>query len=122
MSSLRDMRKAKRLTQREIADALGVSVAYISDVEAGRRAPLPYSRLDPRALVPIGFTEDEVRQLQQERSRADGVGFVLMRGISLAHDQLGDELMEAWVKLTRDQCRGLSKMLTSIGANNEEAM
>lgn len=39
---IRDQRNAARLTQQELAHRLGVSVAYVSLIERGRRNP-PYT-------------------------------------------------------------------------------
>ncbi len=38
-------KRSALMVQRELADRIGVSVAYISDVENGRRDPPPYEKL-----------------------------------------------------------------------------
>jgi len=38
-------KRSALMVQRELADRIGVSVAYISDVENGRRDPPPYDKL-----------------------------------------------------------------------------
>ena len=38
-ANFRRIRKAKRLTQQDVADAMGVSRPYITELESGRHAP-----------------------------------------------------------------------------------
>jgi transcriptional regulator with XRE-family HTH domain len=38
---IRSLRRLKRVTQQELADMIGISVTTLSNIERGRKAPLP---------------------------------------------------------------------------------
>lgn len=53
-----EIRERQRITLRQMAEKLGVSPAYYSDVEKGRRNPLSLEKIETFAEV-TGMTEDE---------------------------------------------------------------
>ena len=59
---------SRELTLRHIADVLGVSVSFVSDVEQGRRKP--YDEEKTRKLVEfLGLTEEDVALMYDLASR-----------------------------------------------------
>lgn len=65
---LRRAREAAGVSQRDLADFLGVSAPYLSDVERDRRAPLRQDLAD-KAAARLGIT-----RLSEVKARARSVG------------------------------------------------
>lgn len=56
------IREDRKYTLRQMAEALGVSAAYYSDVEKGRRNPLSFEKLEHFAEITT-MTEEEKRTM-----------------------------------------------------------
>ncbi|MBX6352143.1 MAG: helix-turn-helix transcriptional regulator [Thermoflavifilum sp.] len=72
---LRAYRKLKQLTQTELAEVLGVSVAMVGGLERGTRSPTP--DLVKRICAALDVTEDELwgrRGLLAEGRESAGAG------------------------------------------------
>ncbi|MEX0346290.1 MAG: helix-turn-helix domain-containing protein [Rhizobiaceae bacterium] len=63
-SKLRDLRRKKGVTQREMAEAIGVSPAYLSALEHGRRG-VPTWPLTQKIIGYFNIIWDDADQLQQ---------------------------------------------------------
>jgi len=59
---LRARRQAARISVRRLAEAIGVSHVYLSEVERGKRAPLP-RKWWPRLIATLpGISEDDLER------------------------------------------------------------
>lgn len=79
---LRELRKQKRKTLSDIAQPLGVTVAYVSDVELGRRNPLSREQtlvvaelleVDPMQLLRAAVSTRQRLEVDLSRTGAVGV-------------------------------------------------
>lgn len=103
-SLLRRERKARDLSMRQIAKHLGVSVAFLSDVERGTRAPLRDAHIYAVAQLLVLSPEPFLRAAAIDR----GV-FTLEAPphLSTAKLDLGAALVAAWDQLTDEQASAL---------------
>lgn len=69
MSKMREIRKAKMMTLGQVADLVGVSIAYLSDVELGRRGARPETR--QKIADALGVTVDELMEVETDDKAAD---------------------------------------------------
>lgn len=103
---LRKLRKAGGKTMGQLADHLGVSVSYVSDVELGNRAPFDgakvreaarFLRVDPTALF-----------MAAAASRG---AFELSVGSNATVNAVGAALMRAWGDLSEDDLQKISEVV-----------
>lgn len=104
---LRGLRSKAGKTMADVAEHLGVSVAYISDVERGNRAPLTNDRIIAVADF-LGIDRSDLLKA----AAADKGNFEL-RAKDIPPEQavLGAELVSAWDRLSPSQVRSISKTL-----------
>lgn len=85
---IRELRKAKGLTQREFADQLGIDFTYVSKIENGRTEIPPSEQLITRMAVLLSVNANELlslagqfdhRELQKVVSETPEVGALLRR-------------------------------------------
>ena len=66
---LRDLREATGASMGTLAKAIGVSVAYLSDVELSRRPPLTAQRIDAAAAA-LGLGPERTTQLHESAAES----------------------------------------------------
>lgn len=103
---LRQSRKAAGVSMGFLADWLGVSVPYVSDVELGNRAPFTYPRiLDTARLFNISPLP-LIAAASQERAV-----FELSANVGSEQIKLGAQLVKAWPHLTSAQVEAITRIL-----------
>lgn len=70
-SLLRQLREEKRLRQADVANAIGVSIVYICDIEKDRRNPPSYKKLQQIAGK-LELTEEKTAELFDLAGQARG--------------------------------------------------
>lgn len=91
---LRERRKAGKKTMGEVADTVGCTVSFVSDVELGRRKPFQAGDISKIARM-IGATRDEELRLQMAAAHERGSVAITnprMQGIAAALARSGDRL------------------------------
>lgn len=91
---LRDMRKERHVSIRSLANHLGISAAYLSDIEHGNRSPFSYKMmLDTAEFLLLSKEEEEQMFDEAAASRgevaADVIDYIKM------HDYVTFALREA---------------------------
>jgi transcriptional regulator with XRE-family HTH domain len=106
---LRELRKKANLTLGDVADNLGVSVVYVSDVERGNRPPLRPDLIDKIAAVLKSDATDLHRLAAEARGafevRTDRIperAKEFMAGLARG-DQYPDDFWEELAQLAKKQ-------------------
>lgn len=91
-SKLRDRRIALGLTQLEIAEKIGVSRGYISQIEKGRTAP-PSAKVSYRYALALEWPRDRVQRILDKPTR-ETTDAIVRELPSPLHDYVVDFLEE----------------------------
>jgi transcriptional regulator with XRE-family HTH domain len=113
--TLRRRRQKSGVTLLQLANELGWSVAYVSDIERGRRDP-PGDHFVRKAARLIGCNEEHLLEV----AWIDRGHFELSVAVSSAlHHRVGSKLALRWEALTEDQLR---RILDAVepGYNEDE--
>lgn len=102
---LRQIRIKNGMKMKDVALILGLSVAYISDIERGNRNPLSDDRIKA-----LGFSNDEIKELIIARG-----DFILSTNVSEIGKEAGFLLMLNWDSLSDIKHKEIIKVL-NIGA------
>jgi len=103
---LRKVRMGRGVTLRELANHLGCSDPYLSDVELGRRAPLTDARIHQAAK----FLRVEPVKLRVKAAISRGK-FTLPTKVSVRHDEMAVRLAMAWESLSERDLEAIGKVL-----------
>ncbi len=90
---LREMRRARGVTQREMAAALGVSAAYLSALEHGRRGRPNWGTVQ-KVIGYFNVIWDEAEEMERLAGVSDPRVLVDTSGLSPAATALANELAE----------------------------
>ncbi|MEI7014650.1 helix-turn-helix transcriptional regulator [Leptospira licerasiae] len=103
---LRAIREAKKISLRSLADALGWSAAYLSDIELGNRNPpssiqhiekiANHLGIDPKPLVRLS-TEKRDNKIELEIKNEKNLDLALV--LARTWDNLGDDSMDQILKI-----------------------
>ena len=105
---LRKIRETKGMCLKDIAEVLHCSVAYVSDVERGTRAP--FSDADARKIAKFLAHNEEDMLYAAHRSKSR---FVLdAKNASEVKKNLGARLIESWESMTDETAK---KVIVTIG-------
>ncbi|HEY6509796.1 MAG TPA: helix-turn-helix transcriptional regulator [Vicinamibacterales bacterium] len=107
---LRRHRKALECTVTELANHLGVSMTYLSDVERDRRPPLSAQRINKIARY-FSLSNDEWDALLMAHAREWGAFCLSVEGAGERKMRLGMALVVAWKYLTDEQLDAIAKVL-----------
>ena len=104
---LRKRREEANKTMGDLADFLGLSVPYLSDVERGRRAPFHPDRLHKISqFLKIDFDElYEAALKSREAFELDAVN------VTSQAREVGAALMRGWADLTPEQLQKIAKVI-----------
>lgn len=108
-------RKAARKTLGEVADALGLSVSYIADIEHGRRQPLPQDRLAKLASM---FAASSVERLMAIAAECRAA--FQLTGYSPKAVTVGAVLERRWSGLTEGQLEEIKKIALNGQINPDD--
>lgn len=102
---LRSKRKEAGRTLKDLARCLGISVAYLSDIERGNRAPLPTDQLERISK----FLSVDLAILRVKAAETRGV--FELEPISPQHRRTGTALMQKWDSLPESILKEIEKIV-----------
>jgi len=105
---LRQARTKAGRTMGDLAEHLGVSVAYVSDVERGTRAPLTAQRL-ARAVELLEIEDPDALVIAAAQSR--GAFELEATDVSAKAKEVGAALMRGWGDLSDDELELIANVL-----------
>lgn len=112
-SSLKKIRLSMGLTQEDIANVIGVSIAYVSDIERGQRAP--FQDDDIKKLCkkfPDAMNYDEMIQL----AKVSRPKFILeTKNASSTKLSLGAKIQDMWPFMTDVQASRILDFISREG-------
>src|SRR5216684_8961857 len=103
---LRKIRKRSGKTMFQLAQHLGVSVVFISDVERGNRAPLTTERILQAAQLLGTDALPLLKAAAEERG-----AFALDANVSNKAREVGAVLMQGWATLKDEQLEQIAQIL-----------
>lgn len=106
--ALRAARLAAGKTLAELAAVLEHSVAYVSDVERGQRAPFPSDNTIRRAAQ---FLSTDEAPLLLHAAEARGHFALRTEGMSERHLRVGAALARAWGSLTSEELQAIYEVI-----------
>jgi transcriptional regulator with XRE-family HTH domain len=116
---IRSMRRDRGIMQRDMAHALGVSPAYLSALEHGRRGTANWAMVQKI----IGFFNviwDEAEELQRLAQQSDPRVVIDTAGLSPKATQLANFLARNIGRLSESEIDILMEMLCGQGANRQD--
>jgi transcriptional regulator with XRE-family HTH domain len=108
--SIRRLRRARRVTQREMAAAIGVSPAYLSALEHGHRGQ-PSWELLQRIIGYFNIIWDEAEELQQQAALSHPRVVIDTAGLSADATRLANLLAYRIRDLDPETIKGLLSAL-----------
>lgn len=112
-TKMRDLREKKGVTQKEMATALGISPAYLSALEHGRRGA-PSWPLVQKIVGYFNIIWDEAEELQRVAESSHPRVVVDTTGLSASATLLANRLASQIAGLDEDDIRGLLGQLSEM--------
>ena len=112
-TKMRDLREKKGVTQKEMATALGISPAYLSALEHGRRGA-PSWPLVQKIVGYFNIIWDEAEELQRVAESSHPRVIVDTTGLSASATLLANRLASQIAGLDEDDIRGLLGQLSEM--------
>lgn len=107
---MRDMRRARNVTQKEMARAIGVSAAYLSALEGGRRGR-PTWALIQKIIGYFNIIWDEAEDLVRLAERSHPKVVIDTAGLSPKATELAHLLASRIANLSEEEMTGLAERL-----------
>lgn len=107
---LRHLRAERGITQREMAEGIGVSPAYLSALEHGRRGKPSFALLQ-RMIGYLGIIWDETDELQAAAALSDPKVAIDTSGLSAEATELANRLARDIATLDKDEMAALLNVL-----------
>lgn len=104
---LRKVRRNADKTMLDLAEELGVSVVFVSDVERGNRAPFTSSRIIGAAR----FLSCDPEPLLMAAAKSRGSFELDATGVSSKAREVGAALMRGWAKLDEEDLEKIAKIV-----------
>jgi transcriptional regulator with XRE-family HTH domain len=104
---LRTKRTKAGKSMLQVADLLGVSVAYISDVERGRRSPLRADRIEEVAK----YLHVDAAELAAAAASSRGVYELPATGVTSKARAVGAALMRGWPTLSEEKLAEIESII-----------
>jgi transcriptional regulator with XRE-family HTH domain len=111
---LRDLRRAKGVSQKEMAAALGVSAAYLSALEHGRRGRPTWAFVQ-KVIGYFNIIWDEAEELEQLSWSSDPRVVIDTAGLSPKATALANLLAGGIRDLSEEDLEGLTDRLVQAG-------
>ncbi|MCX5513850.1 transcriptional regulator [Kaistia algarum] len=111
-SKLRDMRRERGVTLKDMAAALGVTASYLSALEHGRRGA-PTWLMVQRIITYFNIIWDEAEALQRLASRSHPRVVIDTAGLDPEATELAHRLAEDIRRLSRDDLRDIAARIES---------
>ena len=116
---MRELRARKGVTQKEMADALGVSAAYLSALEHGKRAA-PNWALIQKIVGYFNIIWDEAEDLQRVAETSHPRVMIDTAGMSPLATLLANRLASGIGKLSEDDLSQLLRQLDEMEKRNRD--
>lgn len=114
---LRRYRKESGQTMGDLADALGISVVYVSDVERSKRNPWADDKVIAAAAC-LGLDDHRARELFRAAVRDRGRVELSLDEASQLKQEVGLSLMRGWGEFTEEQLREIMKVVGPVGGQD----
>ena len=114
---LRAMREQRGLSLKEMAEGLGVSSAYLSALEHGRRGR-PTWLMIQRIIAYFNVIWDEAEELQQLAARSHPKVVIDTAGLHPAAGELAHRLSGEIGRLSPEALERLSKLLDEVASRD----
>jgi len=111
---LRELRRQRGVTQREMAAALGVSPAYLSALEHGHRG-MPSWSLVQKVIGYFNVIWDEAEELQRLAALSDPRVVIDTAGLSPSATRLANLLAARIGEFSEAELAGLARLLEESG-------
>ena len=111
---MRDMRREKRVTQKEMAAAIGVSAAYLSALESGRRGR-PTWALIQKIIGYFNIIWDDAEDLIRLAERSHPRVVIDTAGLTPAATELANLLASRIAMLTDEEMALIAERLRVAG-------
>jgi transcriptional regulator with XRE-family HTH domain len=109
-AKLRELRRLRGAAQKEMAAALGVSAAYLSALEHGRRG-VPNWAMVQKIIGYFNVIWDEAEELEKLAARSDPRVVVDTAGLSPEATALANRLAERIASLGQDELAAIADIL-----------
>jgi transcriptional regulator with XRE-family HTH domain len=109
-AKLRELRRLKGVSQKEMAAALGVSAAYLSALEHGHRG-VPNWAMVQKIIGYFNVIWDEAEELEKLAACSDPRVVIDTAGLSPQATALANLLAERIASLDEERIAGISKLL-----------
>ena len=116
---LRELRRRKGVTQKQMAEQVGVSPAYLSALEHGRRG-LPSWSLIQKIIGYFNVIWDEAEELQRLAENSHPRVTIDTAGLSPEATRLANLLSKEIDRLTPQQIRAVIERVTAAVRENED--
>lgn len=111
----RELRKAKQITQKQIADALGKSTMLVSGIETGKNGPFTEADLEIVSVV-LNLSDNEKKELYMIAARAKGKLPAYLLNYIISNEEVYDLLnVLAKKELGRES---INKIIEYVEENN----
>lgn len=110
---LRDLRAERGISQKEMAKAIGVSAAYLSALEHGKRGQPTWDKLQ-RIIQYFNIIWDEAEELQRLAMISDPRITIDTAGLSPAATELTNLLAARIREIDSDTARSMIKQLKNL--------
>lgn len=112
-AKIRSLRRARGVSQKEMAEAIGVSPAYLSAMEHGRRSP-PNWAMVQKIIGYFNVIWDEADELQKLAALSHPRVVVDTAGLPETATRLANLLAQTIADLTEEELTVLHRELTQI--------
>ena len=110
---LRALREARGITQRELADALGVSPAYLSALERGKRGQ-PSWALVQRTISYFGAIWDDAEEIETLARLSHPKVTIDTSGLSADATEVANRLADVIGRLDEKDLKQVLKLMDSL--------
>lgn len=107
---LRQLRRARQMTQQQMAEGIGVSAAYLSALEHGHRGKPSFAFIQ-RLIGFLNIIWDEAEELQRLAELSDPRVTIDTSDLSAGHTELANLLAQRIGTLDHEQISALQGML-----------
>lgn len=120
-NALRQMRVDAKVTLGQLAELLGVSISYLSDVETGRRPPLSNERIEKagRFIARVAETDATATIMKLYKAAAATSGVFELKAGGNRSKEVGAQLAHMWSKLSDRGLGEIERVLRREGGDDD---
>ncbi|BCO11650.1 helix-turn-helix transcriptional regulator [Aeromonas veronii] len=116
---LENLRRSRRIQQKQLADLMGINPCYVSTLERGRKGP-PSAEVLNRLIKNLNLSRDEQEGLWRAAELSE-MTFRLPEGMSQDEFEMVHDLRNHLGTLNEDQVLIIRKVL-GLGVNSQEGI